>query len=131
MISPPDRRQAVALIDEAVAAGARQHKACEVLEISARTYQRWTVDGGVREDQRPLAKRARPANALTPEEERAILAACHRPAFASLPPEQAVQRATFTETSKMGSVPLAGLVEAGGWGGVGEFSSRILSTLPR
>ena len=33
MISAPDRRHAVNLIEEAVTAGARQRKACEILEI--------------------------------------------------------------------------------------------------
>jgi hypothetical protein len=33
-----------------------------------------------------------PANALTPEEEQAILAGCHRPEFVSLAPEQIVAR---------------------------------------
>lgn len=36
-----DRIVAVQLIDEAVEAGARCFKACEVLELSVRTYQRW------------------------------------------------------------------------------------------
>ena len=29
------------LVDEAVAAGARQHKVCELLGLDARTLQRW------------------------------------------------------------------------------------------
>ena len=38
----------LALIDEAVAAGARLEKACEVLGLSGRTVERWRVedDGG-------------------------------------------------------------------------------------
>ena len=47
MIRHADRCYAVELIDEAVTAGARQRKACEILEISVRTYQRWTQDGAV------------------------------------------------------------------------------------
>jgi putative transposase len=90
MISPPDRRQAVALIDEAVAAGARQHKACEVLEISARTYQRWTQDEAVLSDRRPGARRPIPANTLSDEEREAILTVANSPAFCSLPPSQMV-----------------------------------------
>jgi putative transposase len=90
MISPTDRRQAVALIDEAVAAGARQHKACEVLEISARTYQRWTQDEAVSSDQRPGARRPIPANKLSDEEREAILTVANSPAFCSLPPSQMV-----------------------------------------
>ena len=36
-----ERRRVLALIDETVAAGARQRAACEVLGIDARTVQRW------------------------------------------------------------------------------------------
>jgi len=35
------RQHTLALIDEACAAGARQARACAVLEISPRTLQRW------------------------------------------------------------------------------------------
>ena len=45
MISASDRRKAVELIEEAVAAGARKRLACEELGITARTLQRW-VRGG-------------------------------------------------------------------------------------
>lgn len=38
MISAPDRRQAVELIEEAVAAGAATQRACAELQISLRTY---------------------------------------------------------------------------------------------
>lgn len=41
MISPEDRQMAIQLIDEAVSAGARQFKACDILGISSRTLQRW------------------------------------------------------------------------------------------
>ena len=52
MISTPDRQNAVELIDEARESGARLWPACRVLGITARTYQRWTADGGVRTDRR-------------------------------------------------------------------------------
>jgi hypothetical protein len=68
MISATDRRNAVELIDEACANGARLVPACELLGLSARTVQRWTREGDVGEDRRPLAERPTPANALTPEE---------------------------------------------------------------
>jgi len=90
MITHADRCQAVALIDEAVAAGARCHKACQVLGISARTYQRWTRDDGVSADQRPEAERPEPANKLTDAEREAILAVANSPAYRSLPPSQIV-----------------------------------------
>ena len=38
---PQDRQMAIDLIEEAVVAGARRHKACAVLEIAVRTLQRW------------------------------------------------------------------------------------------
>jgi transposase InsO family protein len=104
MISAADRRHAVELIDEARAKGARLSPACETLGLSARTVQRWTQEGGVRADQRPLLERPKPANALTPDEEQAILEVCHRPAFASLPPEQIVARLLDEEQRYLASV---------------------------
>ncbi|WP_253449626.1 helix-turn-helix domain-containing protein [Halomonas sp. Y3] len=92
MISTPDRQRAIALIDEARAQGARLETACRELGITARTYQRWTRGGTLHEDQRPLVDRPVPANALTPAEEQEILDVCHRPEYASLPPEQIVVR---------------------------------------
>ena len=90
MISAADRRHAIDLIDEAVMAGARQRKACEVLQISARTYQRWSRDEAALHDSRPDAQRPVPANKLSAEERAEILAVSNRPAFRSLPPSQIV-----------------------------------------
>ncbi|MGI9301151.1 MAG: transposase [Gammaproteobacteria bacterium] len=90
MISPPDRVKAVTLIDEAVEAGARRWKACLELGIHARTYRRWTSAGGVRGDARPEAVRPVPSTKLTEAERSEVLAICHAPAFASLPPSQIV-----------------------------------------
>jgi transposase InsO family protein len=90
MIGTLDRRQAVALIDEAIAAGTRKHKACEILEITLRTYQRWTQAGDVASDRRPEAQRPEPLNKLSPEEREEILAVSNSPVFRSLPPSQIV-----------------------------------------
>jgi hypothetical protein len=92
MISAPDRQRAVTLIDEARAAGARLEKACGILQISARTYQRWTTDGTVRADGRPEAERPRPAHALSPEERDAVIEVCNRPENADRPPTQIVPK---------------------------------------
>jgi hypothetical protein len=92
MISVPDRREAVLLIDEAVHAGARCASACRVLGLSVRSYQRWLREGEVKADGRPLAVRPEPANKLTPAERDQVLALCHTPEFASLPPSQIVPR---------------------------------------
>jgi len=90
MINLADRHHAVELIEEAVAAGARQHKACGLLDLSVRTYQRWTQDETVLSDGRPDAQRPVPANKLRAEERDAILAVCNSPAFCSRPPSQIV-----------------------------------------
>jgi len=86
MISTPDRRRALELVEEAMAQGARQEKACELLGISARTYQRWTREGGIEHDCRPEASRPAPANRLSEAERAHIVALCNRPEYASLPP---------------------------------------------
>ncbi len=60
MISTPHREAAIALINEAITAGARRAKACAELEISDRTLRRWTKGGQVLPDQRPLVSRPEP-----------------------------------------------------------------------
>ena len=90
MISTPDRQTAIALINEAITAGARRAKACAALEISDRTLRRWTKGGQVRPDQRPLVPRPEPANKLSEAERAAVLEACNSKEFSSLPPSQIV-----------------------------------------
>jgi hypothetical protein len=92
MISTPHRQTAVALINEAVTAGARRAMACAELEISDRTLRRWTKDGQVHADQRPLVPRPEPANKLSASERAAVLEACNSTEFASLPPSQIVPK---------------------------------------
>lgn len=92
MISTPDRRKAVELIDESRAGGARLKPACRVLGITARTYQRWTTGGSVRADRRPEAVRPLPSHALSDEERQAIVATCNEPEHASMPPGQIVPK---------------------------------------
>ena len=92
MISPPHRQTAVALIVDAVTAGARSAKACAALEISDRTLRRWTKDGQVQPDQRPLVPRPEPANKLSAAERAAVLEVCNSKEFASLPPSQIVPK---------------------------------------
>ena len=92
MISRPDRQQTVALIEEARQAGARLKPACRELGIDARTYQRWRQAGELKTDARPEAVHPPPANQLSAEERAQVLAICHEPAYASLPPGQIVPR---------------------------------------
>jgi transposase InsO family protein len=76
------------LIDEAVAAGARQSSACEIVGIDARTVQRWRRQG-VGEDGR-TGPRSTPANKLLPAEEQRILGLMNRPCYRDLSPKQLV-----------------------------------------
>lgn len=92
MISTPDRRRTVELIEKARKAGARLIPACKIAGISARTYQRWTQNGDVGRDRRPEAIRPAPANKLTPRERERVLETCHKKEYASLPPSQIVPR---------------------------------------
>nr|WP_231372030.1 MULTISPECIES: IS3 family transposase [unclassified Thioalkalivibrio] len=89
MTSAPDREQGIKLVDEARAEGARLAPACVELGIGLNTYRRWKT-GGV--DGRRHAVRPPPSNALTEAERDEVLAVCHRPAWASLPPGQIVPR---------------------------------------
>ena len=93
MTSAPDRKEIVALVDDAMAAGARQAAACAELGLDARTLQRWKdPEGAVREDRRPLAERPVPANRLTEAERDRIVDTCNSPQVASLPPSQIVPK---------------------------------------
>lgn len=92
MISVPDRRKAITLIQEAVANGAREAKACKELRISRRTLQRWKSDATPLEDQRPLAERPVPKNKLSHTERETIVTTVNQPEFKSLPPSQIVPR---------------------------------------
>lgn len=91
MISFLDRQNAVLLIDEAHAAGARRVKACEELELSLRTYQRWTAETGhIKTDGRLDTGSREPANKLTMDERKKILEICNQAEYSSLPPSQIV-----------------------------------------
>ena len=58
-----DRQIAIELIDEAVTAGARRFKACDVLEIDVRTLQRWKK---ALAEQQGLADRRKAAGGVDP-----------------------------------------------------------------
>jgi putative transposase len=80
----------IQLVDEAVAAGARQFMACAELGLTTRTLQRWKQPDTPDEDQRPLAKRPEPQHKLTHEEKALILKTVNQPEHASKPPSQIV-----------------------------------------
>jgi len=76
------------LIDEAVAAGARRWRACEVLGLTVRTVERW---GGSDDDGRHGPNQA-PANKLSDTEHRKIIAVATSAEFRDLAPSQIVPR---------------------------------------
>ena len=90
MTSLAERVQIMALVGEAVAAGARQDRACAVISLSSRTLQRWQRDRS-RGDQRPLRLQA-PKNGLNPLERQRLLAVVNSTEFGHLPPSQIVPR---------------------------------------
>lgn len=92
MISSSDRALVVELIQEANQNGARLAKACEELNISVRTYERWVSGGGVKEDQRPHAIRPEPKNKLTKEERQDVIDVVKKEEFVDLPPSQIVPK---------------------------------------
>lgn len=69
-----------------MAAGARQEPACRTIGISARCYQRWTEDGGVKKDQRSIVERPVPKNKLTDEDCQKIIEVVNSPEFANMAP---------------------------------------------
>lgn len=92
LISDSDRVTAVELISEARANGCRLKPACYELNISVRTYERWTKEGGVKKDQRPLVERPTPKNKLTKEERDEIIKTVNSPEYADLAPSQIVPK---------------------------------------
>ena len=90
-----DRQRAIELIEEAVTAGARRFRACQIVEIDVRTLQRWKQarKRSVLCDQRKAVAQARtPSNALTLGEREEIVSLCNRPEYSSLAPTQIVPR---------------------------------------
>ncbi|MFC3377334.1 IS3 family transposase [Rugamonas sp. CCM 8940] len=86
----PDRQVAMDLIEQAAGSGCRRAAACAELDISLRTYQRWTREDGAGQDGRKSAQRPAPANKLSEAERAAILVVVNSPEFASQPPSQIV-----------------------------------------
>ena len=82
---------AITLIDDAVIAGARCVKACEIIGLSERTLRRWRSNLSL------IDKRQTPAprtyeHALTEEEKVLILTISNSDQFKSLPPTQIVPK---------------------------------------
>jgi len=85
------RKEILALVDEAVVSGATYENACAVIGIASSTLRRWCPEGqAVSSDLRPTALRPTPSNKFSDEERELITETCNRAEFASLPPSQIV-----------------------------------------
>ena len=94
MTSLRQRERLVGLVDEAVADGARRHRACQVIGLSVRTLQRWRSVGEttVQADSRPTASRPAPPHRLTEAERERIVEVSNAAQYAHLPPSQIVPK---------------------------------------
>jgi putative transposase len=94
MTSPIERIEIIGLINDCISQGARQAKACGVIDLSARTLQRWERDRGLEEprgDLRP-ARIQTPANQLSEAERERLLVVVNSAEFADMAPSQIVPR---------------------------------------
>jgi len=78
------------LVDEAVAAGARQDEACKVLGLDPRSLQRWKSQG-IGDDRRAGPKEP-PRNKLSPAERAHVVQVANSPEYRDLSPKQMVPR---------------------------------------
>lgn len=78
----------LALIDEAVASGARLHMACREVGLAATTLSRWRE--APEADDARRGPKEKPANALTNREERDVVALMNAPEHSSMSPDQLV-----------------------------------------
>jgi putative transposase len=88
------RTQIIDLVDECIRHGARQSKACQVIDISVRTLQRWQVDAANQRPQGDLrtGRVQTPANQFTQLERDKVLSVVNSEEFAHLAPSQIVPR---------------------------------------
>jgi putative transposase len=85
-----ERQNVIQLINEARAAGARLRPACDIIGISAKTYQRWCAPENF-EDGRINARQS-PPHKLSEAERQQLLAIANAPDYADLPPSKIVPK---------------------------------------
>ena len=92
MTSLPERGQVMAMVAEAIVAGARQGRACDVISLSERTLQRWQSDRAKGAGDRRPSRVQTPGNQLSMLERQRLLAIANSTEFGHLPPSQIVPR---------------------------------------
>jgi transposase InsO family protein len=85
-----EREEIIRLINIARDAGARQSAACEIIGISAKTFQRWNQPENVCDDR--LDTQREPANKMTALERQRVIKVANDPEYAELPPAQIVPK---------------------------------------
>ena len=92
MTTSTQRINIMTLVADAVAAGARQRRACEVISLSERTLQRWQNDQAAGCCDRRPARLQTPKNKLSALERQRLLAIANSSELGHLPPSQIVPR---------------------------------------
>ena len=85
-----DRKDILILIEEAIDAGARQSKACEIIGLSAKTVRRWNRTDNEQDGR--IDALHEPANKLTEAECQQIIAIANEAEYADLSPSKIVPR---------------------------------------
>lgn len=89
-----DRMNIITLIIEACNSGATQEKACHIIGISSKTFQRWNANT-MKQDGR-LTPQHSPKHKLTELERQQIINIVNEPEYANLPPCQIVPKLADT-----------------------------------
>jgi transposase InsO family protein len=89
-VTVSDRSEVLTLVADAVAQGSRQHTACEMVGVNARTLQRWQHPETAEDGRR--GPRTAPRNKLSPGEREQMVAMAARPEFCNVSPHQIVPR---------------------------------------
>lgn len=89
MIPAAQRQVAITLIKEAVSAGAKCYRACEIIGINVRTLRRWSSAEAL-DDKRQNPAPCHQESALTQQEKDQIIAISNSPEYGSLPASQIV-----------------------------------------
>ena len=90
MIAQSDKQMAMTVIDEAVAAGARMHSACQVLGISERTLGRWRKHASLADARKAACKHC--PQVLTEQDTQRIVQVYNSPKCATAPSTKACHR---------------------------------------
>lgn len=92
MTALAERDQVMTMVAEAVIAGARLERACQVISLSERTLQRWQNDRARGAGDRRPARVQTPGNQLSELERERMLAIANSAEFGHLSPSQIVPR---------------------------------------